>query len=130
MASTSNAKAVASRSRLAKRNEELRLACPRRALWQITQFPKSNSANRIPRMAHSYVNTFYIAANIMFDLETGKTNQVFLLSSLEAEATPFSQSDADMYIKFVKQRARNIDWSIVPSVERPGMFLIKGVQYV
>ena len=80
------------------------------------------------------INTFYIAANIMFDLETGKTTQVLLLATGESSATYFTKTDAENYLAFVVPRAerfaKNIKWTIEPTSQRTGMYVIQGVQYV
>ncbi len=76
----------------------------------------------------AYVATLYVAANILFDLETGKTTQVLLLANNERDATVFNEKDAISYLEFVRRRARNIDWSIHPLVGRPGAFVIMGTQ--
>ncbi len=75
-------------------------------------------------------NNLWVAANILFDLETGKKTEVLLLAPREADATYFSKADAELYMNFVKQRARNIEWTIYPTNQRPGMFVIQGVQHV
>jgi hypothetical protein len=79
-------------------------------------------------------NTFYIAANILFDLETGKTTQVLLLATREEDATYFTEPDADTYLVFVRSRAervsKNTVWSKQKTNQRTGMFVIQGVQNV
>jgi hypothetical protein len=80
-------------------------------------------------------NTFWIAANIMFDLETGKTKQILLLVNRQEDATFFNSEVAQNYLNFVKQRAGGIVWVIEP-LDMPVLpieqqrFVIKGVQYV
>ena len=78
----------------------------------------------------TYENDIWIEANIVFDLETGKTTQVFMLASHEADASTFSRADADTYLLFVKRRAPGIAWSIEASKQRPELFVIRGVQRV
>ncbi len=75
-------------------------------------------------------NTLWVAANILFDLETGKTTQVLLLASREQDATTFTKKDAELYFNFVKSRARLINWSVERSSQRPETFVIKGTQDV
>ena len=87
-------------------------------------------------------NTFWIAANIMFDLETGATKQVLLLVNRVQDATVFTEQDAANYYSFVTPRAKNIIWSIerltsasiVPTrllrQQSEPRFVIKGVQNV
>jgi hypothetical protein len=80
-------------------------------------------------------NTFYIAANIMFDLGTGETKEVFLLVNYEKDATFFKKANADAYKTFVESRAANknanITWTVEPTnLRAPDLFVIKGVQYV
>jgi outer membrane cobalamin receptor len=76
----------------------------------------------------AYTNTLYIAANLIFDLETGKTTQVLQLANREDDATNFTQAEVNTYMNFVKERARNIQWHIEKSNQRPGTFVIKGIQ--
>jgi hypothetical protein len=75
-------------------------------------------------------NTLWVAANIMFDLETGKTTQVLLLSPRESDATTFKEDDAKLYLEFVQRRAPLIKFGLWSSVERPGLFVIRGIQDV
>jgi len=75
-------------------------------------------------------NTFWIGANILFDLETGRTSQVMLLVNREDDATTFKEEDARSYLAFVKRRAADIQWSLARSKTRPDMYVIKGVQNV
>jgi hypothetical protein len=75
-------------------------------------------------------NILWVAANIIFDLETGKKTEVLLLASREDDATTFKEEDAPTYLEFVKRRAPHIEWSKEGSKERPGMYVIKGVQNV
>lgn len=75
-------------------------------------------------------NDLWVAGNILFDLETGKTTQVLLLVGREEDATTFKAEEADTYLSFVKRRAPNIEWSRETSRLRPRMFVIKGVQNV
>jgi hypothetical protein len=75
-------------------------------------------------------NTFWVSGNIIFDLETGKKTEVLMLVSAEDDASTFNDRDADGYLDFVKRRTRSIAWTKEPSNERPGMFVIKGVQNV
>jgi hypothetical protein len=90
-------------------------------------------------------NTFYIAANIIFDLATGETKNVLMLVNKAEDASVFTAEDAQNYANFVKHRSPRIIWSIeilppltttpaflkkamgVPTGDR---FIIKGVQYV
>lgn len=74
------------------------------------------------------INNFWIGANILFNLETGLTNQVLLLVNREKDATIFSEQDAQTYLMFVKNRAANIRWFVEKSSERAGMFVIRGEQ--
>lgn len=76
-------------------------------------------------------NTLFIAANIIFDLETGKTTQVLMFATRESDATYFTKEDADLYLNFVKQRApKNIQWTVYPTNQRTGMYVIQGIQNV
>ena len=78
-----------------------------------------------------FINNLFVAANIIFDLETGKTTQVLMFVTREGDATYFTKQDADDYLSFVKRRApNNIVWSIHPTNQRPGMFIIQGEQHV
>jgi hypothetical protein len=81
-----------------------------------------------------FINTFYIGANILFDLETGKTSQILLLATSESSATYFTKTDAENYLAFVVPRAerfaKNIKWTVEETNQRTGMYVIRGVQYV
>jgi hypothetical protein len=81
------------------------------------------------------VNAFWVAANIMFDLETGAKKQILLLVNRVEDATVFTLEDAQNYLAFVSRRATNIHWSVEQlttghNLERLGRFVIKGVQHV
>jgi hypothetical protein len=73
-------------------------------------------------------NTFWVAANILFDLETGKKTEVLLLVNREGDATYFTRADAETFKGFVERRATNIHWYIDSTNQRTGMFVIRGVQ--
>ena len=81
-----------------------------------------------------FINTFYIAANILFDLETGKTTQILLLATNESAATYFTRAEAENYLNFVVPRAerfaKNIKWTLEKTNQRTGMYVIQGVQHV
>lgn len=76
------------------------------------------------------INTFWIGANIIFDLDTGHTSQVLLLVNTERDATIFETKDeADTYYNFVKVRAKHIEWYLDPPIpQRPQGYVIRGVQ--
>jgi hypothetical protein len=74
------------------------------------------------------INNFWIGANILFNLETGLTNQVLLLVNREKDATIFNEQDANTYFNFVRSRATNIRWFVEKSIERADMFVIRGEQ--
>ena len=76
------------------------------------------------------VNVLYIAANILFDLGTGKTNQVLMLVTRESDASTFTSGEVNKYVQFVQARAANITWSVQPSKDQSGQYVIKGVQHV
>src|SRR6266571_1225938 len=59
-------------------------------------------------------NTFYIAANIIFDLGTGESKQVLMLVNKAEDASVFSSTDAQKYLSFVSVRAPKIVWSVEP----------------
>ncbi len=76
-------------------------------------------------------NTFWIAANITFDLGTGEKKEILMLVNHEIDATFFKKADADNYKAFVERRATNITWSVDESNLRgKGLFVIRGVQNV
>lgn len=94
-------------------------------------------------------NTFWIAANIIFELGTGQTKEVLMLVNRVEDATVFTELDASNYYVFVTTRSKGISWSIEPAMSPPGMsplsallaaanphppvgnrFVIKGVQHV
>jgi hypothetical protein len=91
-------------------------------------------------------NTFWVAANIMFDIRSGETREILLLANKAEDATVFTKEDADRYYNFVTLRAANlirntyIVWSIEPVTTIPHVlnltppsqrrYVIKGVQNV
>jgi hypothetical protein len=80
-------------------------------------------------------NTFWIAANVMFDLGTGEKKEILLLVNKVEDATVFTMQDAQNYLTFVSKRADNIYWSMEQlttghNLNRLGRFVIKGVQHV
>jgi hypothetical protein len=98
----------------------------------------------VPTTPRPTTNTFYIAANIIFDLATGEAKQVLMLVNKAEDASTFNSEDAQNNLNFVRQRARGIIWSIdqlspdptrvfggpLFSLEQSPRFIIKGVQYV
>jgi hypothetical protein len=75
-------------------------------------------------------NTFWVAANILFDLETGKKTEVLLLVNREGDASYFTRGEAETFKGFVERRATNINWYIDPTNQRTGRFVVRGVQHV
>jgi hypothetical protein len=76
-------------------------------------------------------NTFWIAANITFDLGTGEKKEILMLVNHEIDATFLRRKDADAYFQFVATRATNIVWSVEPTNLRGAeWFVIRGVQNV
>jgi hypothetical protein len=76
-------------------------------------------------------NTFWIAANIIFDLRTGEKKEILTLVNHEIDATFFKRPDADKYKVFVEERAPEIKWFVEPTNLRgAGMYVIRGVQDV
>ena len=96
--------------------------------------------NRNAMATAANVNTFWIAANIMFDINAGEKREILLLANKVKDATPFTHDDAAKYCAFVKVREPNIVWSVEPYPtsdafrRRPygsgGRFVIKGVKQV
>jgi hypothetical protein len=82
-------------------------------------------------MAGQQKNVFWVGANVLFDLQTGKTTQVLLLVYRVEDASTFNKQDADTYLSFVQTRANNIAWSIQRSPNMgEGRFVIRGEQNV
>jgi hypothetical protein len=77
-------------------------------------------------------NTFWIAANIIFDLGTGEKKEILTLVNHEIDATFLKRKDAELYFNFVSVRATNIIWSIDSTRLRGqgDLFVIRGVQNV
>jgi len=75
-------------------------------------------------------NTFWIAANIIFDLGTGKTSEVFMLVNTERDATIFTtQTEAETALSFVQRRVTRIQWFLDPPIpQRPQGWVVRGVQ--
>jgi hypothetical protein len=94
----------------------------------------------MPIVSTRRVNTFWVAANVLFDLGTGKKNEVLMLVNKVEDATLFSFQDAQNYYKFISERASNIMWSVEPLPpdrlmmrafgDTSGPYVIKGVQHV
>jgi hypothetical protein len=75
-------------------------------------------------------NTLFLQANVMMSLETGLTTQILLLANREDDATTFKPAEVDTYYSFVQRRVNYIEWSKVESKERPGFWVIRGIQNV
>jgi hypothetical protein len=80
-----------------------------------------------------WVDTFWVSGTILFDLETGGTKPVLMLVNRVEDATIFKPEDAKSYLDLVSRSAKQIPaepitWTLEPSEERPGRFVIKGVQ--
>ena len=77
----------------------------------------------------SMTNTFWIAANVIFDLGTGHTSQVLMLVNRESDATFFdTEAEARTYLEFVHRRAKHIEWHLEgPTPQRPS-YVIRGEQ--
>lgn len=79
-------------------------------------------------------NIFWIGANLLFDTQTGATNQVLMFVQSEAEATVFSEQDAQAYLNFVSVRADRfspgIRWTMPPARNATGRWVIRGEQDV
>jgi hypothetical protein len=74
-------------------------------------------------------NVFWIAGNIIFDLNTGETKNVLMLVNREADATVFAQMDAQNYFSFVSSRAPSVQWFLdPPTPQRPQGWVIRGMQ--
>ena len=75
-------------------------------------------------------NTFWIAANIIFELGTGKTSQVLMLVNRADDATTFATAaEAQNFLQFVQSRAAHIVWFLEPPTpQRPKGYLIRGEQ--
>jgi hypothetical protein len=89
----------------------------------------SGSGARIPAMT----NTFWIAANITFDLATGEKKDILTLVNHEIDATVFKPDEAESYKTFVARRTTNISWTVDTTNlrGRTGEFrVIRGVQNV
>jgi hypothetical protein len=85
--------------------------------------------------ARTTVNTFWVAANIMFELGTGEKKEVLLMVNKVEDATVFTEQEVQRYFQFVAARASNIAWSVERlttghNLQRLGRFVIKGVQNV
>ena len=77
-------------------------------------------------------NTFWIAANIIFDMRSGQTSQVLMLVNRPDDAAVFqTKEEAEKYLLFVQLRAQHIAWTLEqPTPQRPLGYLIRGVQTV
>lgn len=75
-------------------------------------------------------NIFWIAANVIFELQTGKTTDILTLANRVDDATVFeTETEAQKFLLFVQTRAPRIAWAIQPPTpQRPHGYLIRGVQ--
>jgi hypothetical protein len=82
------------------------------------------------RICAEMTNTLWIAANLIFDLDTGKTSNVLMLVNQESDATIFKDlSEGQKYLSFVQVRAGSIQWFLDPPIpQRPQGYVIRGVQ--
>ncbi len=87
-------------------------------------------AKEISSRIRKMQNVFWIAANIIFELGTGKTTDVLMLVNRAEDATVFAtEGEAHTYLSFVQSRAPRIQWSIeTPTPQRPQGYLIRGIQ--
>lgn len=69
---------------------------------------------------------FWITSNIIFDLESVSSTNVFLVAHDQHQATHFSSSDADKYVNLLKPLATHINWRKEPATEDQSQFVIKG----
>jgi hypothetical protein len=78
------------------------------------------------------VNTVWIGANIIFELETGKASNVLVLVYRAEDATVWRTSEeANRYLSFVAPRAQHMQWFVdPPTPQRPQGYVIRGVQTV
>jgi hypothetical protein len=81
-------------------------------------------------MASQMTNVFWIAANIIIELGTGKTTDVLMLVNRVDDATVFETlNEAETYLNFVQNRMPRIKWVIEsPTSQRPHGYLLRGVQ--
>ena len=76
-------------------------------------------------------NTFWIAANLTIDLQTGEKKDILTLVNHEIDATFFKEMDAKNYKAFVERRVPDIQWQVYESLLRGrGLYVIRGVQNV
>jgi hypothetical protein len=76
-------------------------------------------------------NTFWLAANILFDLGTGKRTDVLTLVNQEIDASVFQKSVAEGFLNFVATRSPEIRWAVEPTNLRgSGLYVIRGMQNV
>ena len=80
-------------------------------------------------MAGQLKNVFYAAANVLIDLDTGKTTRVMMLANSQAEATLFNETEVETYLSFIGRRVPDITWSKIPS-RQGSMFVIRGEQTI
>ncbi|MGA2904210.1 MAG: hypothetical protein ABSD98_10290 [Candidatus Korobacteraceae bacterium] len=74
-------------------------------------------------------NTFWIAANIIFEMATGKTSEVLMLVSRESDATVFAtEREAETFLRFVEVRAQTIRWFLDPPTPQRPNYVIRGEQ--
>jgi hypothetical protein len=72
---------------------------------------------------------FFIAANIILDLETGGKKDVLMLVNSEGDASYFRKEEVESIFQFVKVRLTDITWKISPTNQRTNRFIIEGMQH-
>jgi hypothetical protein len=75
-------------------------------------------------------STFWLGANIIFDLETGKTTRVVMLVWRVEDASVFATEREGLnYLSFVRTRSTDIEWFLDgPTPKRPLGYVLRGVQ--
>jgi hypothetical protein len=77
-------------------------------------------------------NILWIGANLLFDTQTGATNQVLMFVHREEDASVFTKEKATDFLNFVKVRAERFDpgikWTVEQSRRVPQRVVIQGVQ--
>ena len=99
----------------------------------LVELTTAQRRTTLANMAGQQKNVFWIGANILCDMRTGETKQVLMLVYREEDASTFSQEDAFSYKSLFESRAAQfakIDWSVHKATTRPGVFVIRGEQYV
>ena len=79
-----------------------------------------------------FEQTFWIAANIIFDIDNGRSSNVLTLVNRIEQSSDFKTLEqATTYVNFIQRHAPHIQWFVDgPTPQRPFGYRIRGVQLI